>query len=234
VEKIHHVAAIAEVVGVDRPRVASEVSNDAGDVVGDRSVESEQVCDREMAEIGAVPPCEEEIGDAGGLAGVRLGDGEKPVERCNGRLLGVRLRMPAEAQEVIGTHAQRGVRIVGTDQVAEKFAGGILRFRAFLGIDRGGLWHVGSPRQECISETGAARPATASAEAGAFRGVGGRRRRGEDQRAVATAVVGDGVDRALVPLEMVEQPVRAGRDGHGGVVGGRESEGPAQLAGVVP
>jgi hypothetical protein len=51
---------------------------------------------------------------------------------------------------------------------------------------------------------------------------------------MATARIGGGVDRALVALETVEQPVRARGDGDGGLVGRGERERPAKLAGVVP
>ena len=60
--------------------MSAEKADDGGDVVGDRAVETEQVGDREMAEIDAVPPGQKEVGDARRLAGVGLGDGEEPVE----------------------------------------------------------------------------------------------------------------------------------------------------------
>src|SRR3546814_11025305 len=51
-----------------------------GHIGGDVAVHAKQVCYREMAPFPAIPPCEQKIGSARRLSGVRAGEIKEPVE----------------------------------------------------------------------------------------------------------------------------------------------------------
>src|SRR3546814_3914046 len=72
VDQIGHLTAIlvAESIDVDGPAMLTEKRKDGSHVSGNVPVNAEQVSQREVSPLVAVPPCEEKIRDAGRLAGV--------------------------------------------------------------------------------------------------------------------------------------------------------------------
>src|SRR3546814_5997654 len=71
---------IAESVDVDCPAMLSQELEYHGHIGGDVAVHAKQVCYREMAPLPAIPPCEQKIGSARRLSGVRAGAIKEPVE----------------------------------------------------------------------------------------------------------------------------------------------------------
>jgi len=58
-----------------------EKAHDRRDVARHGRVQREQVGDREIAQLGSVPPGHEKTGDAPRLPGIGQGEGNEPVER---------------------------------------------------------------------------------------------------------------------------------------------------------
>ena len=75
-----HRVAIAPGIGV-HGWLLREVGHDHDHVLADRGVAVTQVEDREVPVVGTVPPREKEIRNAGGLAGVAVGDADQALDR---------------------------------------------------------------------------------------------------------------------------------------------------------
>src|SRR3546814_6421254 len=83
VDQIGHLTAIlvAESIDVDGPAMLTEKRKDGSHVSGNVPVNDEQVSQREVSPMVAVPPCEEKIRDAGRLAGLGASKGYQAVKR---------------------------------------------------------------------------------------------------------------------------------------------------------
>ncbi len=78
--QLDHLGLAAESIGIDRAFMLAEKPDDGCHVGRDRRIDAEQIGDREMTAILAIPPGKQEVRDPPRLAGVGSSDLDQPVE----------------------------------------------------------------------------------------------------------------------------------------------------------